>query len=41
MTPNHDFLKSGDWDAWGREQTDQRSHLPPPPLEKPYSQDAT
>jgi SagB-type dehydrogenase family enzyme len=40
MTRYREFLKSGDWDAWGREQTDQREHVPPPPLEKPCPGDS-
>jgi SagB-type dehydrogenase family enzyme len=30
------FLKSGDWETWRREPTDQRRGLPPPSVEKPY-----
>jgi SagB-type dehydrogenase family enzyme len=40
MTRYREFLKSGDWDAWGREETDQRKRIPPPPMEKPYPEDA-
>lgn len=29
------FLRSHGWDAWRKEQTDQRKNLPPPPFEKP------
>jgi len=36
MTDNRKFLKSGDWENWRREPTDQQRGLPPPPVEKPY-----
>jgi len=35
MKQQRAFLKSGDWPAWERIETDQRRGVPPPPLEKP------
>jgi SagB-type dehydrogenase family enzyme len=40
MKEQREFLKSGDWGAWGQVETDQRRGLPPPPLEKPAPPDA-
>ena len=35
------FLRADGWQLWPLMRTDQRQHLPPPPLEKPYPEDAT
>ena len=40
MTDHRKFLQSGDWESWRREPTDQQRGLPPPPVEKPYPNDA-
>jgi SagB-type dehydrogenase family enzyme len=34
------FLKSDRWDEWRELKTDQRKGIPPPPLQKPYPEDA-
>jgi len=31
-----EFLKGHLWEGWEKLETDQRKHLPPPPLQKPY-----
>lgn len=35
------ILKSGDWEAWGRNPTDQKSGIPHPPIQKPHDPTAT
>lgn len=34
------FLKSGDWEAWRHNPTDQKSGVPHPPIQKPHDPDA-
>jgi len=36
-----EFLKADIWEEWEKLETDQRKHIPPPPLQKPYPADAT
>jgi len=36
MKEQREFLKAYRWDRFASEQTAQRQHLPPPPLQKPY-----
>lgn len=35
-----EFLKADLWEEWERLETDQRKQVPPPPLQKPYPEDA-
>jgi len=35
------FLEAGPWEEWLKQDTDQRKKIAPPPLQKPYLQDAT
>jgi len=43
INSNRSFLKAHLWGEWKLRdlETDQRKHVPPPPLEKPYSSEAT
>ena len=34
------LLEAGPWDEWLKQDTDQRKKVPPPPLQKPYPEDA-
>lgn len=40
MKENREFMKNDLWSEWEHFETDQRKGLPPPPVEKPYPQDA-
>jgi len=40
MKTGRKFLKAGLWDEWLKQDTDQRKKVPPPPLQKTYSDDA-
>jgi SagB-type dehydrogenase family enzyme len=36
----HDFLKGHLWEGWEELETDQKKKVPPPPVQKPYPDDA-
>lgn len=38
---NREILKSNQWEEFGKLDTDQKKQIPAPPLQKPYSEDAT
>ena len=40
MKTGRKFLEAGPWDEWLKQDTDQRKKVPPPPLQKPYPEDA-
>jgi SagB-type dehydrogenase family enzyme len=43
MNDPHDhrhFLKGNLWEGWEELETDQRKQIPPPPVQKPYPEDA-
>ena len=40
METGRKFLEAGPWEEWLNQDTDQRRKVPPPPLQKPYPQDA-
>jgi SagB-type dehydrogenase family enzyme len=40
MDEGRRFLRADDWELWRSLETDQRREIPPPPVEKPYSEGA-
>ena len=40
MSAGRKLLEAGPWGEWQKQDTDQRRKISPPPLQKPYPEDA-